>query len=107
MIKFVLPLFALAGIAGALADPVKVQTPARHSVGADLVLPLGSLPERICWYQDQKFSPGARIQQGDIWLECAPQDPQESNGPLAWREPQLYQSAPQGAPNRQTIVVGQ
>ena len=51
------------------------------------MLPLGSLPERVCWYQDQKYSLGSRIQQGDLWLECGPQNEQESNGPLAWREP--------------------
>ncbi|MGY6040539.1 YnjH family protein [Aeromonas sp. AE23HZ002T15] len=107
MIKFVFSLLALVGATSALGDPTKVQTPSRHSVGTDLVLPLGSLPERVCWYQDQKFSLGARIQQGDIWLECGPQNPQESNGPLAWREPQLYQPAAEGSSNRETITVGQ
>lgn len=107
MIKFALPLLALLGAGQVLADTARAQTPSRHSVGTDLVLPLGSLPERVCWYQDQKFSLGARIQQGDVWLECGPQNLQESNGPLAWREPQLYQPAAEGSPHRQTITVGQ
>jgi hypothetical protein len=102
MIKFGLCLFAVSGLASVMA-----QTPLSHSVGTDLVLPLGSLPERVCWYQDQKYSLGARIQQGDVWLECGPQNVQESNGPLAWREPQVYQPAAEGSRNRETISVGQ
>ncbi|WP_442878904.1 YnjH family protein [Aeromonas sp.] len=105
MIKFGLCLFAVGTVASVMAAPG--QTPLSHSVGTDLVLPLGSLPERVCWYQDQKFSLGARIQQGDVWLECGPQNAQESNGPLAWREPQVYQPAAEGSSNRETISVGQ
>ena len=43
-----------------------------ESASPELVLPLGSLPERVCWFADQKYSEGARILQGDIWLECGP-----------------------------------
>ena len=107
MIKFVFSLLVLVGATGALADPARVQAPSRHSVGADLVLPLGSLPERVCWYQDQKYSLGARIQQGDLWLECGPQNDLESNGPLAWREPAVLQPPGQESNNKTTIRVGQ
>ena len=78
MIRTAFCLFALGGLFPVLAAPAS--NPLSHSVGTDLVLPLGSLPERVCWYQDQKYSLGARIQQGDLWLECGPQNEQESNG---------------------------
>ncbi|MBV7470981.1 YnjH family protein [Aeromonas sp. sif0611] len=105
MIRTVFCLFALGGQLPVLAAPAS--NPLIHSVGTDLVLPLGSLPERVCWYQDQKYSLGARIQQGDLWLECGPQNDQESNGPLAWREPDIYELVDEGAANRETIRVGQ
>lgn len=105
MIRTLFCLLALSALAPAQAAPVS--NTLSHSAGVDLVLPLGSLPERVCWYQDQKFSLGARIQQGDVWLECGPQNEQESNGPLAWREPQVYQPAAKGSSNRETISVGQ
>ncbi|MEN9533909.1 YnjH family protein [Aeromonas sp. HMWF014] len=72
-----------------------------------LVLPLGSLPERVCWYQDQKYSLGARIKQGDSWRECSPQNAQESNGPLAWREPERASNVADNAARSSTITVGQ
>lgn len=55
-------LLALGWLFPALAAPAS--NTLSHSVGTELVLPLGSLPERVCWYQDQKYSQGARIQQG-------------------------------------------
>ena len=97
-------LLAMLGTSGVAAEPAKVT---RAEVGTEWVLPLGSLPERICWYQDQKYSLGSRIQQGDLWLECGPQNEQESNGPLAWREPAIYEPVDEGAVNRETIRVGQ
>ncbi|MBS4640289.1 YnjH family protein [Aeromonas media] len=105
MIRTAFCLFALGGLFPVLAAPAS--NPLSHSVGTDLVLPLGSLPERVCWYQDQKYSLGARIQQGDLWLECGPQNEQESNGPLAWREPAMYGPVDEGATSRETIRVGQ
>ena len=78
-----------------------------ESASPELVLPLGSLPERVCWYQDQKYSLGSRIQQGDLWLECGPQNALESNGPLAWREPAVLQPPGQESSNKTTIRVGQ
>ena len=96
----------LALLGGATGTGVAAE-PKRAEVGAELVLPLGSLPERVCWYQDQKYSLGSRIQQGDLWLECGPQHEQESNGPLAWREPAIYEPVDVGAVNRETIRVGQ
>ena len=98
-------LLALGWLFPALAAPAS--NTLSHSVGTELVLPLGSLPERVCWYQDQKYSQGARIQQGELWLECAPQNVQESNGPLAWREPAVLQPLEEDASNKVTIRVGQ
>ena len=47
----------LALLGGATGTGVAAE-PKRAEVGAELVLPLGSLPERVCWYQDQKYSLG-------------------------------------------------
>ncbi|WP_429167310.1 YnjH family protein [Aeromonas rivipollensis] len=105
MIRTAFCLFALGGLLP--AEAAHESNTLSHSVGTDLVLPLGSLPERVCWYQDQKYSLGSRIQQGDLWLECGPQNEQESNGPLAWREPAIYEPVDEGAVNRETIRVGQ
>ena len=105
MIRTAFCLFALGGLCPVLAAPAS--NTLSHSVGTELVLPLGSLPERVCWYQDQKYSLGARIQQGDLWLECAPQNVQESNGPLVWREPAVLQPLDEDASNKVTIRVGQ
>ncbi|MCH7372879.1 DUF1496 domain-containing protein [Aeromonas sp. MR16] len=103
MIRSLFCLLALSALTPALAAPNTLT----QSVGTDLVLPLGSLPERVCWYQDQKYFQGARIQQGDVWLECGPQHVLESKGPLAWHEPQLRRPAAEESGNRETIRVGQ
>ena len=78
-----------------------------ESASPELVLPLGSLPERVCWYQDQKYSQGARIQQGELWLECAPQQAMETNGPLIWREVTTPSQSGEPEGNQRTIRVGQ
>ncbi|MFM5566661.1 DUF1496 domain-containing protein [Aeromonas veronii] len=78
-----------------------------ESASPELVLPLGPLPERVCWFADQKYSEGALILQGDIWLECGPQNDLESNGPLAWRSPAVVLPATRGAKDQKTISVGQ
>lgn len=77
------------------------------STRPELLLPLGSLPERVCWFADQKYSEGARILQGDIWLVCGPLNDLESNGPLAWRTPVAALPATRGAKDQKTISVGQ
>ena len=105
MIRTAFCLFALGGLLPVLAAPAS--NPLSHSVGTDLVLPLGSLPERVCWFADQKYSEGARILQGDIWLECGPLNDLESNGPLAWRSPAVVLPATRGAKDQKTISVGQ
>ncbi|QGW97783.1 DUF1496 domain-containing protein [Aeromonas veronii] len=64
-------------------------------------------PERVCWFADQKYSEGARILQGDIWLECGPLNDLESNGALAWRSPAVVLPATRGAKDQKTISVGQ
>ena len=81
-------------IAGGIASP-------------ELVLPLGALPERVCWFADQRYSEGARIMQGDIWLECGPHNALESNGSLAWRAPAVVRPATRGVNDQQRISVGQ
>ncbi len=78
-----------------------------HVGRPDMELSLGSLPERICWYQDQKYSPGARIQQGEVWLICAPQQRSETNGAVIWRELRMGRPAERESGNSQTIRVGQ
>ena len=45
MIRTAFCLFALGGLFPVLAAPAS--NPLSHSVGTDLVLPLGSLPERV------------------------------------------------------------
>ncbi|MGY3870481.1 DUF1496 domain-containing protein [Aeromonas crassostreae] len=80
--KSVVVMLALLGLTlPAMAEP------SRHTIraGTDLVLPLGAMAERICWYEGQQYSLGARIPQGEHGLICAPINLQESNGPLAWR----------------------
>ncbi|MFQ2212838.1 DUF1496 domain-containing protein [Aeromonas caviae] len=98
-------LLALGWLFPALAAPAS--NTLSHSVGTELVLPLGSLPERVCWYQDQKYSQGARIQQGDLWLECTPQQAMETNGPLIWREVTTPSQSGEPEGNQRTIRVGQ
>ena len=105
MKNVLLCLLASLWLAPALA--ASKTTVVGESASPELVLPLGPLPERVCWYQDQKYSLGSRIQQGDLWLECGPQNEQESNGPLAWREPAMYGPVDEGATSRETIRVGQ
>ena len=105
MIRTAFCLFALGGLLSVQAAPAS--NTLSHSVGTDLVLPLGSLPERVCWYQDQKYSLGSRIQQGDLWLECGPLNDLESNGALAWRSPAVVLPATRGAKDQKTISVGQ
>ncbi|MBW3806739.1 DUF1496 domain-containing protein [Aeromonas jandaei] len=90
--------------------PVHAATDTRvagEGSSTQLVLPLGSLPERVCWFQDQKFSQGARILQGDIWLECGPQNDLESNGPLVWRSAATVLPATRDDRQQKTISVGQ
>ncbi|XTZ63197.1 DUF1496 domain-containing protein [Aeromonas salmonicida subsp. pectinolytica] len=97
-------LLAMLGTSGVAAEPAKVT---RAEVGTEWVLPLGSLPERICWYQDQKYSLGARIQQGNRWLECGPQNEQETNGSLAWRLPPQVTPVTRAPSDSETISLGQ
>ncbi|MFM5656656.1 DUF1496 domain-containing protein [Aeromonas veronii] len=105
MKNVLLCLLASLWLAPALA--ASKTTVVGESASPELVLPLGSLPERVCWFANQKYSEGARILQGDIWLECGPQNDLESNGPLAWRSPAVVLPATRGAQDQKTISVGQ
>ncbi len=97
----------LAAFLLAPASATPKTTVAGESASPELVLPLGALPERVCWFADQKYSEGGRILQGDIWLECGPLNDLESNGPLAWRSPAMVLPATRGAKDQKTISVGQ
>lgn len=50
----------------------------------ELVLPAG-VGERVCWFNGQKYSKGARLKSGDEWIECARENDYETNGNVIWR----------------------
>ena len=50
----------------------------------ELVLPAG-VGERVCWFNGQKYSKGARMKSGDDWIECARENDYETNGNVIWR----------------------
>ena len=50
----------------------------------ELVLPAG-VGERVCWFNGQKYSKGARMKSGDEWIECARENDYETNGNVIWR----------------------
>ena len=50
----------------------------------ELVLPAG-VGERVCWFNGQKYSKGARMKTGDEWIECARENDYETNGNVIWR----------------------
>ena len=50
----------------------------------ELVLPAG-VGERVCWFNGQKYSKGARMKTGDDWIECARENDYETNGNVIWR----------------------
>ncbi|ALP42295.1 DUF1496 domain-containing protein [Aeromonas schubertii] len=57
---------------------------AAHAEGdARLWLPVNP-GERVCWYEDRRYSLGAVLDLESGPLICAPQNEQESNGPLSW-----------------------
>ena len=39
---------------------------------------------RVCWYQDKKYSQGALLVVNEYTLVCELKYPQQTNGPLAW-----------------------
>ena len=51
----------------------------------DVVVPLDGVNERVCWFDGQKYSKGARIKTGEEWLVCARENDYETNGALIWR----------------------
>ena len=59
-----------------------IQTSGRHP---ELVVPVEGAGERICWFNGQKYSKGARLQAGGDWLECTRENDYETNGSLSWR----------------------
>ena len=59
-----------------------ISTGGRHT---DVVVPLEGTNERVCWFDGQKYSKGARLQVGNEWLVCARENDYETNGALSWR----------------------
>lgn len=51
----------------------------------EVVVPLDGTNERVCWFDGQKYSKGARIKAGNEWLVCARENEYETNGALIWR----------------------
>ena len=51
----------------------------------EVVVPLDGSQERVCWFDGQKYSKGARLQVGDEWLVCTRENDYETNGALSWR----------------------
>lgn len=45
----------------------------------------GALNQRVCWFQGQQYSVGARLQMADQWFICAAEQPQELNGAVSWQ----------------------
>ncbi|MFC3914694.1 DUF1496 domain-containing protein [Pseudaeromonas sharmana] len=52
---------------------------------ANLLVPVDGAGERVCWFNGEKYSKGARLQAGSAWLECARENDYETNGALSWR----------------------
>lgn len=50
----------------------------------ELVIPAGT-GERVCWFNGQKYSKGARLKAGDEWIVCTNENDFETNGNLGWR----------------------
>jgi hypothetical protein len=48
------------------------------------VIPAGT-GERVCWFNGQKYSKGARLKAGDEWIVCTNENDFETNGNLGWR----------------------
>ncbi|MDO2948293.1 DUF1496 domain-containing protein [Aeromonas simiae] len=85
-------LLALGMVGGASGE---ILARGNHG-GARLLLPANP-GERVCWYAEQRYSEGAVLNLPEGALICAPQNEQESNGPLMWRTPEPGKE-PQPAP---------
>lgn len=81
------------GTEGSAANTV-ISTTARSP---DLLLPVGSGCDHICWFDGHQFSKGARIKAGDAWLECSRENDYETNGALSWRPVGEVPSRPGGS----------
>ncbi|MGL5949753.1 MAG: DUF1496 domain-containing protein [Aeromonas sp.] len=75
-----------AVLACVLSAPLWAQT---ITVGAgrqpQLLLPVSDMSEAVCWHADKRYSAGARLLQGEEWLECVPVNAYQSNSPLRWQ----------------------
>ena len=92
----------LGGVASSLAGEVQIGTDgssgntviSTQGRSPDLILPVGTGAERICWFDGHQFSKGARIKAGDAWLECTRENDYETNGALSWRQVGEVPSSP-------------
>lgn len=64
--------------------PVLAANPGQGQSLGVLVEP-GALNQRVCWFQGQQYSVGARLQMAEQWFICAPEQPQELNGAVSWQ----------------------
>ncbi|MFB2864380.1 DUF1496 domain-containing protein [Aeromonas sp. MdU4] len=82
-------------------------TAAEDAARTERAMSPGSLPERVCWFAEQKYAEGARILRGDIWLECGPQNELEEYGSLVWRSSATVLPATRELNKGQVISVSQ
>ena len=97
-------LLALGWLFPALAAPAS--NTLSHSVGTELVLPLVRCPSGCAGIRIRN-TPRGPYPAGELWLECAPQQAMETNGPLIWREVTTPSQSGEPEGNQRTIRVGQ
>ncbi|MEW7866159.1 DUF1496 domain-containing protein [Aeromonas diversa] len=72
---------------------------------ARLLLPINP-GERVCWYEDRRYSQGAVLDLESGPLVCAPQNEQESNGPLSWHALSSKPQQPKAEKGEKRLRVG-
>ncbi|MGL5285190.1 MAG: DUF1496 domain-containing protein [Aeromonas sp.] len=77
-------LLLMVSATGAWAEQqTSVSSSEQQGTALHLKLPDG-MGERICWFDDHRYSLGAIVKSGEETLICAPQNPHETNGALSW-----------------------
>lgn len=76
---------ALAGTVSVSNDAASGNTVVESSGQARVVVPVDGAGLRVCWFNGQQYSRGARLQAGKEWLECERENDNEINGALSWR----------------------
>lgn len=67
------------------SDAASGNTVVESSGQARVVVPVDGAGLRVCWFNGQQYSRGARLQAGKEWLECERENDNEINGALSWR----------------------